>query len=114
MTEYKDDGTESKILKMILENGYECCSSVNSVRDLLANTTIHEKDVAEILGSMARTYVNMTGVGNSENNSETTWNVENFVTVVREKVITACSFVYMLCINTISNIGSRNELASSL
>jgi CCR4-NOT transcription complex subunit 1 len=100
MTEYKDDGTESKILKMMLENGYECCSSVNSVRDLLANTTIQEKDVAEILGSMARTYVNMTGVGNSENNSETTWNVENFVTVVREKVYTSVFITTNDYINT--------------
>ncbi|KAI9272225.1 CCR4-Not complex component, Not1-domain-containing protein [Helicostylum pulchrum] len=84
MTEYKDDGTESVILKMILEAGYECCSSVNSVRDLLENKTIQERDVAEVIGCMARTYVNMAGVG-GDNTTEETWNVENFVTVVKEK-----------------------------
>lgn len=84
MTDYKDDGTESVILKLILEAGYDCCSSVNSVRDLLENQTIEEKDVAEVIGCMARTYVNMAGVGN-ENATEATWNVENFVTVVKEK-----------------------------
>lgn len=87
MTEYKDDGTESMILKLILEAGYECCSSVNSVRDLLGNRTIEEKDVAEVIGCMARTHVNMAGVGNGgDNTTEATWNVENFVTVVKEKV----------------------------
>lgn len=85
MTDYKDDGTESIILKLILEAGYDCCSSVNSVRDLLENQTIEEKDVAEVIGCMARTYVNMAGVGN-DNATEATWNVENFVTVVKEKV----------------------------
>lgn len=86
MTEYKDDGTESVILKMILEAGYECCSSVKSVRDLLENRTIEERDVAEIIGCMARTHVNMAGVGGGDNTTEATWNVENFVTVVKEKV----------------------------
>lgn len=86
MTDYKDEGHESKILKLILEAGYECCSSVNSVRELLLNKTLDEKDVAEVLGCMARTYVNMTGVGTTDNSTEATWNVENFVVVVREKV----------------------------
>jgi CCR4-NOT transcription complex subunit 1 len=86
MTDYKDEGNESKILKLILEAGYECCSSVTLVRELLSNNSVDEKDVAEVLGCMARTHVNMTGVGNADNSPEATWNVENFITVVREKV----------------------------
>jgi CCR4-NOT transcription complex subunit 1 len=87
MTEYNND-TESKILKLILEAGYDCCSTVQSVRELLGNISIEEKDVAEVLGSMARTHINMTGVGISDNNATTeiTWNVENFVNAVAEKV----------------------------
>ncbi|KAI8355165.1 CCR4-Not complex component, Not1-domain-containing protein [Blakeslea trispora] len=88
MTEHKDEGTESKVLKLILEAGYECCSSVNSVRDLLASQiNMDEKDVAQVLGCMARTHINMTGVGSTEDTTgAVTWNVENFVTVVKEKV----------------------------
>jgi len=91
MTEYNND-TESKLLKLILEAGYECCSTVQSVRDLLDNvTSIEEKDVAEVLGSMARTHSNMAGVGISADSNNvltemTTWNVENFVHVVSDKV----------------------------
>lgn len=91
MTEYNND-TESKILKLILEAGYECCSTVQFVRDLLDNvTSIEEKDVAEVLGSMARTHINMAGVGisadkNNASTEMTTWNVENFVKVVAERV----------------------------
>ncbi|KAK4519925.1 uncharacterized protein ATC70_010169 [Mucor velutinosus] len=90
MTEYNND-TESKLLKLILEAGYECCSTVQSVRDLLDNvTSIEEKDVAEVLGSMARTHSNMAGVGISADSNNvltemTTWNVENFVHVVSDK-----------------------------
>lgn len=93
MTEYNND-TESKILKLILEAGYDCCSTVQSVRELLGNISIEEKDVAEVLGSMARTHINMTGVGISDNNATTeiTWNVENFVNVVAEKVYNKCNF----------------------
>ena len=89
MTEHKDEGTESKVLKLILEAGYECCSSVNSVRELLASQiNMDEKDVAQVLGCMARTHINMTGVGGTEETTgAVTWNVENFVTVVKEKVI---------------------------
>lgn len=91
MTEYNND-TESKLLKLILEAGYECCSTAQSVRDLLDNvTSIEERGVAEVLGSMARTHSNMTGVGISPDSSHastemTTWNVENFVHVVSDKV----------------------------
>lgn len=91
MTEYNND-TESKLLKLILEAGYECCSTVQSVRDLLDNVaSIQEKDVAQVLGSMARTHSNMTGVGiatdsNQASTEMTTWNVENFVHVVSDKV----------------------------
>lgn len=91
MTEYNND-TESKLLKLILEAGYECCSTVQSVRDLLDNvTSIEERGVAEVLGSMARTHSNMTGVGispdsNTASTETTTWNVENFVHVVSDKV----------------------------
>ena len=86
MTEYKDEASESIILKLLLEAGYECCSSMSSVRDLVGEKSLNEKDVAEIISCMARTHVNMAGVG-SDNSTETaTWNVENFVTVVKEKV----------------------------
>lgn len=86
MTDYKDEGNEGKVLKLILEVGYECCSSLQNVRDLLLNKTLDEKDVAEVLGCMARTHVNMTGVGTTDNSTEATWNVENFITIVKEKV----------------------------
>ncbi|KAI8991615.1 CCR4-Not complex component, Not1-domain-containing protein [Mycotypha africana] len=86
MSEQKNEESESKILKLILETGYEGCSSVDSVRELLAVNAIEERDIAEVLGCMARSYVNMTGVGPTADTAEAaTWNVENFVTVVQEK-----------------------------
>ncbi|KAI9026639.1 CCR4-Not complex component, Not1-domain-containing protein [Phycomyces nitens] len=71
---------------MVLEAGYECCSSPASVRDLFSKTKrkIDEKEVAETLGCMARTYTNMSGVGNGSSPGSSNWNVENFVTVVKE------------------------------
>ncbi len=80
----KDRNNNNKILKKILEVGHKCCISQNAVRDLLGDQTINEKDVGEILGSMARSCINMSGV--ESNNNEETWNVENFVTVIKEKV----------------------------
>ncbi|KAI9469065.1 MAG: hypothetical protein EXX96DRAFT_612727 [Benjaminiella poitrasii] len=85
MTKSESDENENQILNKMLEIGFVCCSSQSSVRDLLANQTITEKDVGEILGSMARTYVNTAGVGNNGNASEVIWNVENFVMVIKEK-----------------------------
>ncbi|KAI7904539.1 uncharacterized protein BX663DRAFT_431376 [Cokeromyces recurvatus] len=79
----KDRNNNNKILKKILEVGHKCCISQNAVRDLLGDQTINEKDVGEILGSMARSCINMSGV--ESNNNEETWNVENFVTVIKEK-----------------------------
>ncbi|KAI7872984.1 CCR4-Not complex component, Not1-domain-containing protein [Spinellus fusiger] len=73
---------------MVLEASYECCSSVASVRDLLSKMKkkVDEKEVAETLGCMARTYTNMSGVGNGTASGSSNWNVENFVTVVKELV----------------------------
>ncbi|RCH97685.1 hypothetical protein CU097_012135 [Rhizopus azygosporus] len=66
--------TEGRICKMILEGGYECCSSITNVRELLSTVTeITEKEVAETIGCMARTHTNMTGVGNGTTNKDTTW-----------------------------------------
>ncbi|KAI8988678.1 CCR4-Not complex component, Not1-domain-containing protein [Pilobolus umbonatus] len=86
MTQNKDpDQTDGLISKMILEAGYECCSSVSSVQELLGDIPINENEVAETLGCMARTYINMTGVGNGSSQSESKWNVENFVTAINER-----------------------------
>jgi CCR4-NOT transcription complex subunit 1 len=76
------------ISKLILEAGYECCSTVQSVRELLSKSSVplDEQQVAETLGCMARTYTNMTGVGNGSMQPDTSWNVENFVTVVKDQV----------------------------
>ncbi|KAI7854467.1 CCR4-Not complex component, Not1-domain-containing protein [Circinella umbellata] len=69
----------------MLEAGYECCSSPESLRELLKNIdqTIEEKDVAVAIGCMARTYTNMSGIGNGSPTGSN-WNVENFVTVMNE------------------------------
>ena len=81
------DARESVISKKMLEAGYECCSSPESLRELLKNIdqTIEEKDVAVAIGCMARTYTNMSGIGNGSS-SGSNWNVENFVTVMNELV----------------------------
>ena len=81
------DARESVISKKMLEAGYECCSTPDSLRELLANIdqTIEEKDVAVAIGCMARTYTNMSGIGNGSP-SGSNWNVENFVTVMNELV----------------------------
>lgn len=78
---------EGMLSKMMLEAGYECCSSTASVQNLLSKfeRPIVEKDVAETLGCMARTYTNMSGVGNGSS-AGSNWNVENFVDVVKELV----------------------------
>lgn len=72
----------------MLEAGYECCSSTSSVKDLLGsvNSKIEEKDIAECLGCMVRTYTNMTGVGSGASSNRSNWGVENFVSVVKETV----------------------------
>ncbi|KAI9490122.1 CCR4-Not complex component, Not1-domain-containing protein [Zychaea mexicana] len=69
----------------MLEAGYECCSTTDALRELLANIDqrIEEKDVAVAIGCMARTYTNMSGIGNGSP-SGSNWNVENFVTVMKE------------------------------
>ncbi|KAI9256566.1 CCR4-Not complex component, Not1-domain-containing protein [Phascolomyces articulosus] len=79
------DARESVISKKMLEAGYECCSTPDSLRELLANVDqkIEEKDVAVAIGCMARTYTNMNGIGNGSP-SGSNWNVENFVTVMNE------------------------------
>lgn len=81
------DGSENLLSKKMLEAGYECCSSQESLRELLStlNKEIAEEDVAIALGCMARTYTNMTGVGNGTS-SESNWNVENFVAVIKDVV----------------------------
>lgn len=82
MTENKDaEQTEGRICKIILEGGYECCSSVNKVRELLSTVSdITEKEVAETMGCMARTHTNMTGVGSKDS----TWRIDNFVLCINE------------------------------
>ncbi|ORZ05070.1 CCR4-Not complex component, Not1-domain-containing protein [Absidia repens] len=77
--------SEGHLSKLILEAGYECCASTQSVEEILnkINKKITEKDIAECLGCMARTYTNMTGVGSGSPNGSN-WGVENFVSVVKE------------------------------
>ncbi|KAF7728004.1 hypothetical protein EC973_006769 [Apophysomyces ossiformis] len=79
------DDRDSVFSKMVLEAGYDCCSSTASVRNLLSkfDGKLSEKDVAETLGCMARTYTNMSGVGNGSS-AGSNWNVENFVDVIKE------------------------------
>jgi CCR4-NOT transcription complex subunit 1 len=57
------------------------------VKEILSkiDKKITEKDIAECLGCMARTYTNMTGVGSGSPNGSN-WGVENFVSVVKETV----------------------------
>ncbi|KAI9320725.1 hypothetical protein BX666DRAFT_2118920 [Dichotomocladium elegans] len=80
-----EEWRESLLSKRMLEAGYECCSSLDSLRKLFGDVWPMEKDVAVALGFMARTYTNMSGVGNGSP-VESNWNVENFVTVIQEKV----------------------------
>ncbi|KAI8146312.1 CCR4-Not complex component, Not1-domain-containing protein [Fennellomyces sp. T-0311] len=86
-SERNDDvnARESVISKKMLEAGYECCSTPDSLRELLANIDqiIEERDVAVAIGCMARTYTNMSGIGNGSP-AGSNWNVENFVTVMVE------------------------------
>ncbi|KAI8097006.1 CCR4-Not complex component, Not1-domain-containing protein [Halteromyces radiatus] len=79
------DAGEGLLSKIILEAGYECCASTQSVEEILGkvNKKFTEKDIAECLGCMARTYTNMTGVGGGSPNGSN-WGVENFVSVVKE------------------------------
>ncbi|ORZ15115.1 CCR4-Not complex component, Not1-domain-containing protein [Absidia repens] len=81
-----DDSGNSTLSKLILEGGYECCNSVQSVETILAkiNKTFTEKDIAKCLGCMAGTYTNMAAVS-EESSDESNWVVENFVSVVKEK-----------------------------
>ncbi|KAI7885612.1 Not1-domain-containing protein [Lichtheimia hyalospora FSU 10163] len=72
----------SVLSEKLLEAGYECCSSPESVRKLLSGINCTEKDVAIALGCMARSYTNMSGVGDGSAMAESNWNVENFVNVV--------------------------------
>ncbi|KAL0097780.1 Not1 transcription factor, partial [Phycomyces blakesleeanus] len=82
------EAEQGALSKMVLEAGYECCSSPASVRDLLSKTNpkIDEKEVAETLGFIARACINMNGVGNGSSPESSSWNVENFVLVVKELV----------------------------
>ncbi|KAI8341463.1 CCR4-Not complex component, Not1-domain-containing protein [Chlamydoabsidia padenii] len=79
------DTGEKSLSKLILEIGYECCASTQSVEDIISkvDNKITEKDIAECLGCMVRTYTNMTGVGGDSLNASN-WNVENFVFVVKK------------------------------
>lgn len=82
----KDLGEDSVLSEKLLESGYECCSSPESVRKLLSGINVTEKDVAVALGCMARSYTNMSGVGDGSDMDESNWNVENFVAVVIDVV----------------------------
>ncbi|KAG1050197.1 hypothetical protein G6F43_007509 [Rhizopus delemar] len=78
---------EGRICKMILEGGYECCSSINKARELFSTVSnITEKEVAQTIGCMARTHTNMTGVGLTSKDS--TWRMDNFILCVNEKAPT--------------------------
>ncbi|KAI8335037.1 CCR4-Not complex component, Not1-domain-containing protein [Chlamydoabsidia padenii] len=81
-----NNSNDGSLSKLILETGYDCCASPESVKDVLSkyNKKITEKDVAECLGCMARSYVNMTGVGDGSTTGSN-WDVENFVSVIKEK-----------------------------
>jgi CCR4-NOT transcription complex subunit 1 len=81
------DSGEGSLSKLILEVGYESCATTQAVENIIhgVNNRITEKDIAECLGCMARTYTNMTGVG-GDSSSGSNWNVENFVAVVKTKV----------------------------
>ena len=81
-----DHGEHSVLSEKLLEAGYECCSSPESVRKLLSGINCTEKDVAIALGCMARSYTNMSGVGDGSAMAESNWNVENFVNVVIDVV----------------------------
>lgn len=72
----------------MLEAGYECCSSPDTLRDLISSLDkpITEKDVAIALGCMVRTYTNMSGIGNGNTSSESNWDVETFVKVINDLV----------------------------
>ncbi|CAO3593285.1 unnamed protein product [Absidia cylindrospora] len=77
-----NDSGDITLSKLILEGGYGCCNSIQFVETILAkvNKKFTEKDIAECLGCMARTYTNMAAVSDDSN-----WGVENFVSVVKEK-----------------------------
>lgn len=78
---------------MILEGGYECCSSINKARELFSTVSnITEKEVAQTIGCMARTHTNMTGVGLTSKDS--TWRMDNFILCVNEKVRKQGKFLY--------------------
>ncbi|KAI9310521.1 CCR4-Not complex component, Not1-domain-containing protein [Dichotomocladium elegans] len=80
------DPRENTLSKRLLETGYECCSSPATLRELIADISVEEKDVAIALGCMARTNTNMSGLGSGNASSaDSNWKVENFVAVIMEK-----------------------------
>ncbi|KAI9280718.1 CCR4-Not complex component, Not1-domain-containing protein [Sporodiniella umbellata] len=100
MTDNKDtERTEGRICKIILEGGYESCSSASRFRELLSDITdFTEKEIAEAIGHMVRTQSNMTSVGSQTR--EATWRVDNFVLCIKEAAPTlnwTAIFQYLDC-----------------
>ncbi|RUS19853.1 hypothetical protein BC937DRAFT_86816 [Endogone sp. FLAS-F59071] len=63
------------------ELGYSSCTSVSAIKVIFERIggEIHEEDVAQALGMMARTHTNADGSG-----SDQTWDVEVFVSALNE------------------------------
>lgn len=79
----------------------------------MSGINVTEKDVAVALGCMARSYTNMSGVGDGSAMNESNWNVENFVNVVIDVVSETCQtamrrIIIVTCLFSIlSLIGTR-------
>jgi CCR4-NOT transcription complex subunit 1 len=75
----------SRLSSLLLEAGYDCCSSVSSLENLIQQAgDIKETDVAQALGLMARTHTNLNGVGDGTEGN--TWNVRNFANAIKKTV----------------------------
>ncbi|CAM0140611.1 CCR4-NOT core subunit cdc39, variant 2 [Umbelopsis sp. WA50703] len=73
----------SRLSSLLLEAGYDCCSSVSSLENLIQQAgDIKETDVAQALGLMARTHTNLNGVGDGTEGN--TWNVRNFANAIKK------------------------------
>lgn len=78
-------GANSKLSSLLLEAGYDCCSSVSSLENLIQQAgDVKEADVAQALGLMARTHTNLNGVGDGTEGN--TWNVRNFANAIKKTV----------------------------
>lgn len=67
------------------ELGYSSCTSVSAIKVVFERigSEIHEEDVAQALGMMARTHTSLNADGSG---SDQTWDVDVFVSALNEVV----------------------------